>query len=59
MELFLTKWRTTNKEEAMAAYLVEHILKHKFSRCHSVPGKPTAERHVDMCSNLVLLRSGS
>ena len=50
--LFLTKWRTKNEEEVMATYLEEHILKHRFSRCHSVPGKPTAMRQVDMCSDL-------
>lgn len=44
--LFLAKWRGKD-EVVMADYLEEHILKHKFSRGESVPGKPTAVRHVN------------
>ena len=64
----MLKWRTeTSKgyatkevfyEEEMADYLEEHILKHKFSRCHSVPGKPTAVRQVNMCSGCCRVACG-
>ena len=53
----MAKWRAKG-EEAVAEYLEGHILKHKFSRCDSVPGKPTAVRHVNMCSGSELLQCG-
>ena len=60
----MLKWRTkkTKKEtfceEKMTDYLSEHILKHRFSRCHSVPGKPTAARQVNMCSGCCRVACG-
>lgn len=44
----MQKWDKLG-EDAMTAYLAQHILPHRFSRCHSFPGKPTDPCRVDAC----------
>ena len=38
--MLLAKWVELG-EGSIAEYLAQHILVHRFSRCHSTPGKPT------------------
>lgn len=49
MQLFVEKWNKRGEGD-MVAYLTQHILPHRFSRCHSFPGKPTEMCRVDTCA---------